>query len=131
MGASTTIRQSDGLDRRNGSWFLHEPLEIIVKRGVSIDIYAHSFTNVHRLVNSFVQYKNVKGWYWNPTETDLFHLKAIIVDRRFVYIGSANLSENAISKSAEWGVISDSPDLAFEIERYLEYLIQSEKLVEA
>ena len=121
---------SYSLPTYDSSWFLYNSLKKGITKGLSINVYAHSNTEVHRLVNSFAGYQKIKGWYWNADATDLFHIKAIIVDSRYVYIGSANLSKNAISNSAEWGVISDSPDLAIEINRYLRYLVDSMKLIE-
>ena len=52
----------------------------------------------------------------------LFHIKAIMVDGVRIYLGSANLSVNAVTNSAEWGLISESPDMCRQLEGYLHHL---------
>ena len=45
-----------------------------------------------------------------------------MVDGAKLYMGSANLSENAITNSAEWGFILDNPETCVKLERYLAHL---------
>ena len=58
-----------------------------------------------------------------PREKSLFHIKAITIDDQWIYIGSANLSYNAMNNSAEWGVIGNSPDLVKELKGYITELV--------
>jgi phosphatidylserine/phosphatidylglycerophosphate/cardiolipin synthase-like enzyme len=58
-----------------------------------------------------------------------FHIKAVVIDKRYVYIGSANFSHTAFNWSAEWGITIESCEMANELERYGKYLID-EKMVE-
>ncbi len=49
-----------------------------------------------------------------PVESQAFglHAKVIIIDRRFVYVGSLNLDPRSIYLNTEFGLIIDSPDFA-------------------
>ncbi len=48
------------------------------------------------------------------------HAKLLIIDRRFVIIGSANWSYSAMAKNNETNVVIDSPELAEYYTRYFE-----------
>ena len=63
---------------------------------------------------------------WNPpAEKSLFHIKAVVVDDTYIYIGSANLSINAMTNSSEWGLTGNSPDIALSLVNYLKELENS------
>ncbi len=49
-----------------------------------------------------------------PVESEAFglHAKVIIVDRRFVYVGSLNLDPRSIYLNTEFGLIIENPDFA-------------------
>ena len=62
--------------------------------------------------------------------TGLYHIKAISIDSRYVYMGSANFSDAAMGKgrkdnNAEWGTIIESNFMASELSRFSSYLIES------
>ena len=57
-------------------------------------------------------------------------IKAIVVDDTRLYLGSANLSKNAITASAEWGIICESPDIIQRLRAYLDHLIERGRLKE-
>ena len=48
------------------------------------------------------------------------HAKAVVIDDRFVFLGSHNLTQSALSHNNELSLRLDSPELAREILRYLE-----------
>jgi len=48
------------------------------------------------------------------------HLKAVLIDDRYVMIGSHNLTHAALARNREVSVLLDSPPLAAQVRRYLE-----------
>jgi len=50
------------------------------------------------------------------------HTKTIVIDRRFVFIGSHNLTHSALFHNHELSVLIDDPGLAGEVIRYLKKL---------
>ena len=111
-------------------WFLAGALEQALARGVSVKVYSHQYSNVARLVSRYRDRFDIAGWHWNEDDGDLFHIKGIMIDDVKLYLGSANLSKNGIAHSAEWGVVTTSPDLCLELNRYTTYLISNRKLSE-
>jgi len=47
------------------------------------------------------------------------HIKALVIDRRYVFLGSHNLTQSALKYNNELSVLIDSPELAGEISAYL------------
>lgn len=50
------------------------------------------------------------------------HVKAMVIDGRYVYIGSHNLTQSALKYNNELSVMIDSPELAAEVSAYLNSL---------
>lgn len=50
------------------------------------------------------------------------HVKAVVIDDRYVMIGSHNLTQSALAYNNELSVLLDSPELAAKATRYLEGL---------
>jgi competence ComEA-like helix-hairpin-helix protein len=48
------------------------------------------------------------------------HAKLIVIDRRYVLVGSHNLTHSALTDNHEFSLLLDSPELADEVLRYLE-----------
>ncbi len=48
------------------------------------------------------------------------HVKAVVVDDRWVMIGSHNLTQSALAHNNELSVLLDSPEVAAQTRRYLE-----------
>lgn len=48
------------------------------------------------------------------------HVKAMVIDNRYVYIGSHNLTQSALKYNNELSIMVDSPELADEITAYLQ-----------
>lgn len=72
-------------------------------------------------------------WCWPAArrETDAaLHAKVVVADRRWVMIGSANITQAALTKNLECGVILDRPDLAESVHRHIADLISERTLVE-
>ena len=84
-----------------------------------IIVYGNNRKQLNALRNSF-ESPSLKVNLWNPpNEKSLFHIKAVLIDDTFVYIGSANLSINAMSNSAEWGITGNSSDLCKSLQEYI------------
>ena len=62
----------------------------------------------------------VKVLFDDPRRTT--HVKATVIDGRFVFIGSHNLTHSALSRNNELSVFIDSPELASEAATYLDGL---------
>lgn len=56
------------------------------------------------------------------TPKTVTHVKALVVDRRYVYLGSHNLTQSALKYNNELSVMIDSPELASEVTAYLNRL---------
>ena len=112
---------SFSLPAYNQNWYLHAAIEHAVSKGARLEVHANNFTEVCGLISRH-RNRGARGWAYSNPEGGIFHIKAIMVDGRKLYLGSANLSENAISESAEWGIISDSPDICMQLESYLRHL---------
>lgn len=50
------------------------------------------------------------------------HAKVAVIDRRFVFLGSHNLTDSALRHNNELSVLIDSPELAAEVLSYLDRL---------
>jgi len=50
------------------------------------------------------------------------HMKTVVIDSRYVYIGSHNLTQSALQRNNELSVLIDSPEIAAEVKAYLDRL---------
>ena len=48
------------------------------------------------------------------------HVKAVVIDDRYVLVGSHNLTQSALAHNNELSLLLDSPELAARVTRYLE-----------
>jgi phosphatidylserine/phosphatidylglycerophosphate/cardiolipin synthase-like enzyme len=62
----------------------------------------------------------VKVIFDSPRTTT--HVKAAVIDRRLVFLGSHNLTQSALRHNNELSVLIDSPETAAEVLRYLNRL---------
>ena len=105
-------------------WFLWEEIEEKISQGgIQLKVFGDKENQVAKIVNRF-RNSGARGWAWVPEQgkDSIFHIKALIVDES-IYLGSANFSKLATTSSAEWGIISKSPDLCRELIRYLNHLV--------
>ena len=115
-------------------WYLHGAVDRAAKRGLSIKIHAHKYSEVYNLLDRLRDFRpEPEGWHYLPDPTEqkdpvdgnsgaLFHIKAIMVDGNKIYMGSANLSQNAVKGNSEWGLVSESPEMCRQLELYLKHL---------
>jgi len=66
---------------------------------------------------SLLSEKGVTVRFDSPGRTT--HSKSVVIDGRFVYLGSHNLTHPALSRNNELSVLLDSPELAREAEAFL------------
>ena len=106
----------------NKNWYLHDVIEGAVQKGIKLTVHANDKDEVFNFIARH-RHRGAEGFSWVPKKDNgLFHIKAIMVDGARLYMGSANLSENAITNSAEWGFILDNPEACVKLERYLAHL---------
>ena len=111
----------------NQGWYLHDVIESAMQRNVKLKVHGNNYTEVSRLISRHRQ-RGAEGWHWvMEGDSDIFHIKAIMVDGIKLYLGSANLSQNSIHNSAEWGMVTESPDICLQLEKYLEYLQDADR----
>lgn len=86
----------------------------------------HVFTNkketardLHRLFSRVSP--SVAVSYW-ADENSLFHIKSLIIDRKHIYLGSANFSISALTKNAETGLFFEDEKIAESLIKYAEEL---------
>mgnify|MGYP001188456445 FL=1 len=112
-------------------WFLWEEIaEKLSEGGIQLRVFGDKENQVAKIVNRYRK-SGAKGWAWVPqnNEDSIFHIKALIVDES-IYLGSANFSKLATTSSAEWGIISRSPDLCRELIRFLKHLVDEGRMKE-
>lgn len=103
---------------------LHRLAVDAMKRGVELAIYVHRRSDAEMIALQFSQAGcdgKFKFWYWdvdNNKPASLFHVKSIVVDARRAYVGSGNITNNAATNSAEFGIVVRSPEVAMALERY-------------
>jgi len=106
----------------NQNWYLHDVIEKALQKNIKLIVHANNKDEVFNFIARH-RHRGAEGFAWIPRKDNgLFHIKAIMVDGTKLYMGSANLSENAITNSAEWGFIHDNPDACVKLEHYLSHL---------
>lgn len=100
------------------------------KRGVKIEVILNhsdkdtsSHTTVENLKTARYLSTNNIAVYFAPVDKTT-HSKILIIDKKYVLIGSANWSYSAMEKNNEASVIISSPELA---EYYIKYFEQIKK----
>ncbi len=104
------------------NFILNEEITIQLKKGKSVIVYGNDGSQMRNLMATYGDL-GLKAFRWvPPRKKSLFHIKAIMVDENMVYMGSANLSLNAMQNSAEWGLISHSPEICRDLTNYIQEL---------
>lgn len=113
-----------------------------LERGCKVSVYGNSQEQMKGLKKNFKGcegYNNLRVFTWNPptvgrtkkqVKLSLFHIKAITVDNNHCYLGSANLSWNAMQNSVEWGIVTHSTDLCLDLESYIDELVDNGRFTE-
>ncbi|MBJ6752585.1 phospholipase D-like domain-containing protein [Geomonas anaerohicana] len=90
-------------------------------RGVEVTVILEGDDSVgrdNRAAAGFLTRKGVRVIF--PRGRRTTHAKAVVIDDRYVMIGSHNLSHAALTRNRELSVLLDAPPLAAQVTRYLE-----------
>ncbi len=96
------------------------------KRGVQILLvldksdYDKNITRENKRVAKKLRRHNITVKFDTPGKTT--HSKAVVIDERFVFLGSHNLTHSALSRNNEFSLLIDSRDLAWEVSNYIKRL---------
>ena len=91
------------------------------QRGVEVTVIldaGKSSTLENRAAAGLLLQNGVSVRFPNPRRVT--HLKAMVIDDRYVLIGSHNLTQAALAHNNELSVLLDSPQVAAEVTGYLE-----------
>jgi phosphatidylserine/phosphatidylglycerophosphate/cardiolipin synthase-like enzyme len=94
------------------------------KRGVRVRVLLersgrrnNTLNRVNLATSERLRRHGVQVLFDSPDRTT--HTKAIVIDKRFVFIGSHNLTHSALFYNHELSVLIDNPDLAEAVRTYL------------
>jgi phosphatidylserine/phosphatidylglycerophosphate/cardiolipin synthase-like enzyme len=97
------------------------------KRGVAVTVLLERdsgtkdrLSEENRQTGDYLSRGGVMVSFDSPTVVT--HAKVVVVDGRYVYLGSHNLTQSALRHNNELSVRIDSPELAAEVAAYLEKL---------
>lgn len=97
------------------------------RRGVEVTVVLErdngrkgGVTEDNRQTAAFLSRGGVKVFFDSPSVVT--HAKAAVIDGRYVYLGSHNLTQAALRRNNELSVLIDSPELAAEVTAYMERL---------
>lgn len=97
------------------------------RRGVDVTVILErsndtkdKLNDENRQTASLLTRGGVKVFFDSPSITS--HLKTAVIDNRYVFIGSHNLTQSALQHNNELSVMIDSPEMAAEVKAYLNRL---------
>jgi len=95
------------------------------KRGVAVTVILENsgkerdpLNADNRQTASLLTRGGVKVIFDSPRVTT--HNKVVVIDNRYIYLGSHNLTQGALRYNNELSVLIDSPEMATEVRAYLE-----------
>ena len=113
--------------RRNLPRQLAEELIRARRRGVEVSVLLEQdrggrdrLNDENRETADLLEQGGVRVRFDSPAVTT--HVKAAVIDRRYVYLGSHNLTQSALEYNNELSVLIDSPAVAAEVLGYLNRL---------
>ena len=97
------------------------------KRGVAVTVILERdsgskdrLSQENRHTAAYLSREGVKVFFDSPSVVT--HAKVAVIDGRYVYLGSHNLTQSALRHNNELSVRIDSPEMAAEVTSYLERL---------
>ena len=98
------------------------------QRGVDVKVVLEgSKLNVSRLAYQKLRQNGIKVYFDTPAY--LLHIKGVVIDNRYIFLGSANWSKAAIEKNYEATYFIDSPEEAEILTQYINNIpIQKEDI---
>ena len=121
----------------NKNEFLYKKICQRLDRGVKLSIYGNDMDEVKNIKkNMFTKYnKNFDGedivsyyYYTGDEDKSSYHLKTIVFDETYLYIGSANISQRAMNKNVEVGLIVEDGNKCKQFKKFINHLIQNDNL---
>jgi phosphatidylserine/phosphatidylglycerophosphate/cardiolipin synthase-like enzyme len=110
--------------RNNQPRKIAEELGRAARRGVAVKVVLERdsgsgdrLVEENRATAAFLSREGVKVCFDSPAIVT--HAKAAVIDGRYVYLGSHNLTQSALRHNNELSVRIDSPELAAEVTAYL------------
>jgi phosphatidylserine/phosphatidylglycerophosphate/cardiolipin synthase-like enzyme len=106
-----------------------EELVLAAQRGVAVTVILEKerdprpkdrLSEENRRTADFLARQGVTVLFDSPSVVT--HVKVAVIDGRYVYLGSHNLTQSALRHNNELSVRIDSPELAAEVTAYLERL---------
>jgi phosphatidylserine/phosphatidylglycerophosphate/cardiolipin synthase-like enzyme len=106
-----------------------EELALAAQRGVAVTVILERerdprpkdrLSEENRRTADFLSREGVKVLFDSPSVVT--HVKVAVIDGRYVFIGSHNLTQSALRHNNELSVRIDSPELAAEVSAYLDRL---------
>lgn len=88
------------------------------KRGVSVKVILEN-NKLSENKDTFTKLKNAGVKVYFDTPAALTHIKAVVIDERFVFLGSTNWTEAAFKDNNEAAVLMDSPPDAKALTEYI------------
>ncbi len=111
-----------------------EELIKAVRRGVAVTVILEisddpddQLNEENRQTASLLSRNGIMVFFDSPRRRS--HMKTALIDDRYVFIGSHNLTQSALSYNNEISVLVDSPEMASEVKAYMKAL--SAKQMEA
>jgi phosphatidylserine/phosphatidylglycerophosphate/cardiolipin synthase-like enzyme len=113
-------------------------LENAVKRGCTVDVIFENETDsggeYHGQGTPFANVEGIIRWRWPADRRGVgaaLHAKVLIIDGRRALVGSANLTNRALTANLEAGVLIADPQVAEAIEDHVRGLMASGELMQA
>jgi len=115
---------------------LARDLENAVRRGCTVDVVfeneADSGGDYHAQGTPFADVAGITRWRW-PAEHRAtgaaLHAKVLVIDGKRALVGSANLTNRALTANLEAGVLVADPQVADAIEQHVRELMRAGELV--
>lgn len=116
---------------------LASDLENAVQRGCTVDVVfeneADSGGGYHGQGTPFANVEGITRWRWPADRRGAgaaLHAKVLVVDGKRALVGSANLTNRALTANLEAGVLVADPQVAVAIERHVRELMAAGELVQ-
>ena len=123
----------------NKDLVLYEALRERLNFGATLSIYGNDKDQIEDInQDMFLKYRGKVQYFFykipdtlgsEAKEKSLYHPKAIVIDERLMYIGSANISQNAMKNSVEIGAIIEDTGQCKELKKFVNYLIAQKMLI--
>jgi phosphatidylserine/phosphatidylglycerophosphate/cardiolipin synthase-like enzyme len=97
-----------------------------VRRGVRVRVvlensgYDQDINRFNRESAQLLEREGIKVFFDSPAITT--HAKLAIIDGRYSYLGSHNLTQSALGKNHELSILADDPELAARLTAYIDKL---------